>query len=87
MKGLEYDLNEVVLSTPAAIKYNGWTRHHKDHGSLRPASIVMETYREQLRDVGTSLFIILSVGKVVLLGTELNLSPDDDSNRVETEDL
>jgi len=78
MKRLEYSLEEVVLSTRPARKFSGWTRHHLDHGSLGGSVFEPEpwTFTEK---VEWNLFMILSVGKVTLLNTEISLSPDDDS--------
>lgn len=78
MKSLRYVLGEVVLGTQPAKKFSGWVRHHKDHGSLRGV-LVEPTPSIFTESVEFDLFMILSVGKVNILGKEFGLSPEDDS--------
>jgi len=77
-RGFVFSLVEYTFSPLPTKKYSGWTRHHKDHGTLGRVllepmpSVFTETFE-------IDLFKVLSVGNVKILNTVFSLSPDDDS--------
>lgn len=67
------------ISLRKTMKFSGYTKHHKDHGSLGPEK---EFYLPELLDPYENvseeiLFLYLSVGKISLLGREV-FYPDED---------
>jgi hypothetical protein len=75
---MKYSLQEYSFIPGPTKKYSGWTRHHRDHGSLGKLHLepLPTVFTEK---VEIDLFMILTVGKVRMLGSVLGLSPDDDS--------
>jgi hypothetical protein len=76
--GLKYSLQEYNFRPGPTKKYSGWTRHHRDHGSLGKFHLepIPTEFTEKLE---IDLFMILTVGRVEMLGSVLGLSPDEDS--------
>lgn len=73
---------EETVSLRRVPKFSGYTKHHKDKGSLGPErEIALSEVLEPIVDVSEELFwIYLTVGKISLFGGEYSF-PDDDSNK------
>jgi hypothetical protein len=72
---------EETVSLRRGPKYSGYTRHHKDHGSLAPerddyVSEILEPIRD-VSEIEEIIFRFLSIGEISFFDKEVIFSPDE----------
>jgi hypothetical protein len=75
MKQIKYFLQEKEFRVPPTKKFSGWVRHQNDQGNLGQERLYGPEFNPGYVGEEVDLFSLLSVGKVLIAGATVTLSP------------